>query len=362
MEHDCREIFTIVIAAFFILSSGKFAFTEPFVDIPSLINAYPCAYFEWRKRHLKRLLLKIFPIIMALMTLGAAFRVSGVELKKSGQPAQTCLLGVRIEIDTLIDRVLVAHFRASLFGALEQKFTNINLCVDTCRSGCVESGHGGVDLKIGYEPEEDSTIYCGSIVVTFEKTGGEENTEHDGNQVLTLFQVPAGIDRDGLYMVVAEKIVENIRREVLGEVKVGSLPQGAFFTIDSTLGRNKAPKTLLLPPGTYTVEARLPKYLPYRRAINVSAPGVTELTIELTKRRFYHSRYMPMLYIFGAAAAGAFGCEWYLYDQYSKLNESDFRGRPGEFEKRFDRAKNFEYTGITLLGLTSASLMITFFY
>ena len=56
------------------------------------------------------------------------------------------------------------------------------------------------------------------------------------------------------------------------------------------------------------------------------------------------------------------GAEWYLYDQYSKLNESDFRGRPGEFEKRFDRAKNFEYTGITLLGLTSASLMITFFY
>jgi hypothetical protein len=311
---------------------------------------------------LKRLLLKFFPFIMALMTLGAVFRVSGSELKKSGPSAQKCLLGVRIEINTQIDRVLIAHFGTSLFGALEQKFTNINLCVDTCRSGCVESAHGGVDLKIGYEPEEDSTIYSGSIVVTFEKTGGEKNPEHDGNQVLTLFQVPTGIDRDGLYMVVAEKIVENIRREVLGEVKVGSLPQGAFFTLDSTLGRNKAPKTLLLPPGTYTVEARLPKYLPFSREINVSAPGVTELTIELTKRRFYHSRYMPMLYIFGAATAGAFGCEWYLYDQYSKLNESDFRGRPGEFEKRFDRAKNFEYTGFALVGLTSASFMLTLIF
>jgi hypothetical protein len=299
---------------------------------------------------------------MVFMTLGAAFRVSGAELKKSGPSAKTCLLGVHIEIDTLIDRVLIAHFGASLFEALEQKFTNINLCVDTCGSGCVESGHGGVDLKIGYEPEEDSTIYSGSIVVTFERTGSKENSEHDGNQVLTLFQVPMGIDRDGLYMVVAEKIVENIRREVLGEVKVRTLPQGAFFIIDSTLGRNKAPKTILLPPGTYTIEARLPKYLPYRREINVSAPGVTELTIELIKRRFYHSRFMPVLYCFGAATAGAFGCEWYFYDQYSKLNESDFRGRPGEFEKRFDRAKNFEYTGFALLGLTSASFAITVFF
>jgi hypothetical protein len=299
---------------------------------------------------------------MIVMTLGAALRVSGAELKKPRPSAQTCLLSVRIEIDTLIDRVLIAHFGASLFGALEQKFTNINLCVDTCRSGCVESGHGGVDLHIGYEPMEDSTIYSGSIVVTFEKTGGGKTPEHDGNQVLTMFQVPMGIDRDGLYMVVAEKIVENIRREVLGEVKVGSLPQGAFFIIDSTLGQNKAPKTILLPPGIYTLEARLPKYLPYRREINVSAPGVTELTIELTKRRFYHSRYMPLFYIFGAATAGAFGCEWYSYDQYSKLNESDFRERPGEFEKRFDRAKKFEYTGFALLGLTSASFALTFFF
>jgi hypothetical protein len=299
---------------------------------------------------------------MVVMTLGAAFRVSSAELKKSAPSAQTCLLSVRIEIDTQIDRVLIARFGASLFGALEQKFTNINLCIDTCRSGCVESGHGGIDLKISYEPEEDSTIYSGSIVVTFEKTGSEEKSEHDGNQVLTLFQVPTGIDRDGLYMVVAEKIVENIRREVLGEVKIGSLPQGAFFIIDSTLGQNKAPKTILLPPGTYSIEAWLPKYLPCRREINVSAPGVTELTIELTKRRFYHSRYMPMLYIFGAATAGAFGCEWFFYHQYSTLNQADFIERPGEFEKRFDRAKNFEYTGFALLGLTSASFAVTLFF
>lgn len=314
----------------------------------------------WRKRLLNRLLLSFSPFIMALMTLGVAVRVSGAELKKSGSSAQGCLLGVHIEIDPLIDSVLITNFSTALYGALEQKFTNINLCVDTDRNG--ESDHGGVDLNIGYEPEEDSTIYTGSIVVTFEKTGEEEKPEHGGNQVLTLFQVPTGIDRGGLYMVVAEKIVENIRREVLGEVKVSSIPQGAYFTIDSTLGQSRAPKTLLLPPGDYSVKARLPKYLLYNREINVTAPGVTELTIELTKRRFYHSRYIPMLYIFGTATAGAFGCEWYIYDQYSKLNEEDFRNRPEEFGKRFDRAKRFEYTGFVLLGLTSASFALTFFF
>jgi hypothetical protein len=309
---------------------------------------------------LNRLQFSPFLIFFAFLTLGTAVRVSGAELKKPELSSPGCLLWMHIEIDPMIDSVLIDRFSTSLYGALEQKFTNINLCVSADRG---ETGsHGGVDLNIGYEPEEDTTIYSGSIVVTFEKTGEKEKAEHDGNQVLTLFQVPTGIDRDGLYMVVAEKIVENIRREVLGEVKVSSLPPGAFFTIDSTLGQNRAPKTLLLPPGTYTVEARLPKYLVYSREINVSAPGVTEVTVELTKRRFYHSRYMPMLCIFCVATVGAFGCEWYLYNQYSKLNEEDFRNRPEEFGRRFDRAKRFEYAGYALLGLTSASFALTFFF
>lgn len=280
--------------------------------------------------------------------------------KKSADLA--CLLLIRIEIDTTINTALVGNFSASLFGALAQKFTNINLCVDTCTLGCLQKTHGSVDLHIGYEPGEDSSIYCGSIIVTFTKNREEKNTEHELNQVLTLFQVPAGIDRGGLYMVVAEKIVENVRREVLGEVKVSTLPQGASFTIDSSLGQNKAPKTLLLPPGAYRIEARLPNYLPYRGTITVTAPGETELNIELTKRQFYHSPFMPMIYAFGALTAGAFGCEYYFYRNYSNLNEADYHTRRDEFDRQYHLANAFEKSGYTLLGLTTASFMLTFFF
>ncbi|MBN2036521.1 MAG: PEGA domain-containing protein [Chitinispirillaceae bacterium] len=300
--------------------------------------------------------------IAAACMLLAVFPTESKQHREKTEVIPSCLLTVRMEIDPVMDTLLTEGFSRSLGNALEQKFVNIKLCVDTCRSGCVQSGHGALDLSIRYEGEEDTTIYNGSIIVNFKKREGSKTDEGDGSQVLTLFQVPSGIDRGGLYMVVAEKIVENVRREVLGEVKVTTVPEGASFILDSTLGENRSPKTLLLPPATYTLEAWLPRYLPYRGEVRVSVPGITEVHIKLTKRRFYHSRYMPLFYVLSTATISAFAAEWYFYKEYSKLGENDFFNRPREFEKRFNRAQRFEYAAVSLLGLTGVCFAVTFFF
>jgi hypothetical protein len=319
-------------------------------------------YLAKEKSTLKRSVITFSFFAMGLIMLTAHAGGVSAGNKKSAPTLATCLLRVRIQINPVLDSAFSPTFSKALFGALEQKFTNIHLCLDTCRSGCFEGGHGGVDLSIGYEPEEDTSSYSGSIVVKFEKTGAGELEDVDLNQILTLFKVPTGIDRGGLYMVVAEKIVENVRREMLGEVKVSIIPEGAVFMLDSTLGRNRSPKTLLLPPGAYILDAWLPKYLPYRGEIKVAASGVTEVKVSLTKRRFYHSRCMPVSSALCGATMAAFVAEYYFYDQYAKLDKTDYTTRPDEFAKRFNRARNAEYTGFTLLGLTAASFALTFFF
>ncbi|MBN1128999.1 MAG: PEGA domain-containing protein [Chitinispirillaceae bacterium] len=306
-----------------------------------------------------KLLFRTFLTLSVLSALNGALAAPG---KKAPEPAAHCLLRVAIHIDPAIDSALVPNFSRSLYGALEQKFTNINLCVATAIDKNAPAGHEGVDLRIGYEAMEDRSMYHGSIVVYFKKTGDEHAANDETNQVLTLFQIPAGIDRDGLYMVVAEKIVENVRREVLGEVKVTILPEGAFFILDSALGRNRSPKTLLLLPGTYTLRAWLPKYVPYHQEIKVTAPGVTDVKATLKRRYFYHSRYLPLALFFGAASAGAFTAEHYYFRQYMQLGEDDFINQPEKFQNLFDRAKSFEFTGYTLLGLAAAGITVTFFF
>jgi hypothetical protein len=310
---------------------------------------------------LKRPIINRFFPAASLLLLALFYTGPTHAAKKAPNSLTPCLLRVRIHIDQGIDSTLIVHFSKSLYGALEQKFMNINLCVDTC-TRCPAVTPGGVDLRIGYEEDEEGIVYCGSIVVYFEKTEDSTVSEDRTNQVLTLFQVPAGIDRGGLYMVVAEKIVENVRREVLGEVKISLQPEGTHFILDSSLGENQSPKTLLLPPGSYTLHAWLPKYLPYQQEVTISVPGVTDIKATLKRRHFYHSRYLPIVALLGISAGGAFYAEYYYYNRYKHLGEDDLKNRPEEFEKLYKIAKDYEFAAFTLSGLTVAGVTLTFFF
>ena len=277
----------------------------------------------------------------------------------------TCFLYARVSIDEPVDLLLAAGFSKSLHQVLAQKFPAINLCMDSCRDSC--SHLPLLKLQVSYKKNQDTAKNLGEIIVTsknimrYQKKKGSRITPLHEMQLITSFPVPAGADITGLYMIVAEKIVENVRQEALCEVKISVNPAGAHFFIDSNF-TGTSPKTILLPPGTYDVRASASGYLPFSSDLDVQSSGITLFDAKLVKRRFYHSRYIYFFELFGAAAASSFAGEWYYYNRYRSFGERDFNERPDIFKNTFDTAKKFQYAGCTLLGLTGASLCLSFFF
>ena len=264
-----------------------------------------------------------------------------------------------------IDSLLSPGFSKSLLQVLSQKFPTINLCMDSCIDSCNHLPM--LKLQVSYKKLRDSTKNIGEFVVTskniirYQKKKGAQITQLHDMPLITSFPVPESTDISGLYMIVAEKIVENVRQEALCEVKVSVAPSGSHFFIDSAF-TGESPKTILLPPGTYSVRAISPGYLPLSSDLDVQPSGITLFDARLVKRRFYHSRCMLFVELFGAATAASFAGEWYFYKQYHALGEQDFITRPDQFKRTFDIAKNFEYAGCALLCMTGTSLCFSFLF
>jgi hypothetical protein len=296
------------------------------------------------------------------------FFFTGSAVLYAGQKSvisNTCFLSARVSIAESVDSLLIRGFSKSLGQVLAQKFPTINLCMDTCIDSC--SHLPMLKLHVSYKKLVDTAINLGEIIVTskniirYQKKRGAQITQLHDMQLITSFQIPTGADLSGLYMIVAEKIVENVRQEALCEVKISAKPSGSQFFIDSTF-TGTAPKTILLPPGSYSIRATAPGFLPFSSDLEVQPSGITIFDARLIKRRFYHSRWMYGVELFGAAAAASFAGEWYFNNRYHALGEQDFITRPDHFKKTFDTAKNLEYAGYTLLGLAGTSLCFSFFF
>jgi hypothetical protein len=279
--------------------------------------------------------------------------------------SNTCFLSARVSMAQSLDSLLLSGFSKSLLQVLAQKFPAINLCMDTCKDSC---GHLPLlKLQVSFKKPQDTLKTMGEILVTskniirYQKKQGAQITQLYDMRLITSFQIPAGTDISGLYLIVAEKIVENVRQQALCEVKISAKPSGSQFFIDSSF-TGISPKTVLLPPGTYSVRATAPGYLPFISDLDVQPSGITLFDARLVKRRFYHSRCMLFVELFGAAAAASFAGEWYYNGRYHALGEDDFHSQPELFGKTFNAAKRLEYAGFTLLGLSGSCLCFSFFF
>lgn len=307
----------------------------------------------------------LFLLFRTALCIGVLASCSFPQPLKKTVSAQPCIVKVWTSIDPAIDSLLNNGFSRSLTQILAQKFQNINLCVDPDSGGRTDLPV--LKLRIRYKHSQETNNGHDELFVTSQNSVRSANnhltkiTQQIDTQFITSIQIPQAGELSGFYLVAAEKIVENIRQEALCEVKISTKPSEAQFSIDSTIS-GTSPKTMLLPPGSYRFSTSFPGYLPYSTSLEVQAASITKFDCTLKKRRFYHSRFMTFVELFGIAAAASFAAESYFHDQYHRLGKQDFLSDPDKFKRTFNRAKGCEYAGYTLLGMTGSALVLTFLF
>jgi hypothetical protein len=80
----------------------------------------------------------------------------------------------------------------------------------------------------------------------------------------------------------------------------------------------------------------------------------------MSKRRFFHSKFIYPTLAAGAISLVAFGLENHYYSQYQALGAQDRTLRPETFGNTYHTAKTYEGIAYTALGLAWLNLALCF--
>ncbi|MBN1309470.1 MAG: PEGA domain-containing protein [Chitinispirillaceae bacterium] len=155
--------------------------------------------------------------------------------------------------------------------------------------------------------------------------------------------------------VLMRKIVENLRTQYICNLRIQSIPEGATIRSKSGL-EGTTPLEWIIPVGRLSITGELEGFEPIRRRIDLPSPGMHTYVIEMSRRRFYHSRFFIPTVVFGVSSAACFAVERVYYKKYQELGEVDRENNPDLFEHNFTIAKNCERAAGVTLGLACASL------
>jgi hypothetical protein len=162
--------------------------------------------------------------------------------------------------------------------------------------------------------------------------------------------------------VLVSKIVENMRASYVCHLAVASSPDTVAIATSSGL-EGTTPVEWILPLGaTVELSASRERYLSHDREITLDEPGYHTYHIDLTKRRFYHSKLMIPTAVCAAAAGAFYLCDRYYYDQYSSLDQSDFHENPESFEDLYTTALVYERCAQVALALAGVSCTLSFWF
>jgi hypothetical protein len=163
-------------------------------------------------------------------------------------------------------------------------------------------------------------------------------------------------------LLVAKKITENLRGRFACRLLITSVPPKA--TVRSTDGLTGiCPVEWDVAFGIINIEARNHGYLPTTVRLNVVDPRKADTaTIVLIKRRLYHSSAFYPAVALGCISAALYGCEYFYYQKYSRLDGNDLKNNPNAFGAMFDIARNCEYGAGISLGLAGVLFFMTFFW
>ncbi len=159
--------------------------------------------------------------------------------------------------------------------------------------------------------------------------------------------------------IMSRKVAENLRTGFLSSLVIESIPADVrVWSSDGLQGTT--PVEWVFTPTKVHIEARKKGYLQYSTNIDILNPGNHRLHIQLTKRRFYHSKLIYGALGFGLMALGSYGACTYYYDRYRSLGEADFYSRPENFSDTFNRARQFERAAGVCLGVASCLFALSF--
>ena len=159
--------------------------------------------------------------------------------------------------------------------------------------------------------------------------------------------------------IVVKKISENLRSQFVAQLLIQSRPAGVRVRSDAGL-EGATPVEWIVPLGNLSVTLEKPGYVPMRRDLDLSSPGMHAFEMQLSKRRFYNSKLIYPALFFGAATGVAFVFENQYYSRYRDLGAADQQDHPEKFADTFRTAKSFERLGYTSLALAATSLVFSF--
>jgi hypothetical protein len=163
-------------------------------------------------------------------------------------------------------------------------------------------------------------------------------------------------------LLVANKIVENLRSRFICRLTVNSVPPQA--EVKSAAGLNGVcPADWNVAFGIIDITARKKGYLPATIRLHLSeARNPDTATISLVKRMPYHSAAFIPAIAFATVSAALYGCEYYYFQKYSRLDENDLKNNRDAFGAAFSIAQTCEYGAGISLGLAGVLFVVTFFW
>jgi hypothetical protein len=163
-------------------------------------------------------------------------------------------------------------------------------------------------------------------------------------------------------LLVAKKIAENLRSRFICRLVVNSVPPQA--EVKSATGLYGAcPAEWDVAFGIIDITARKKGYLTQTVRLRLSERRNPDTaTIALVKRMPYHSAAFVPAIAFAAVSAALYGGEYYYYQKYRRLGETDLKNNPDAFGATFGIARTCEYGAGISLGLAGALFVVTFFW
>jgi hypothetical protein len=161
--------------------------------------------------------------------------------------------------------------------------------------------------------------------------------------------------------VLIRKIVENLRTQYICFLRITSVPDGVTIRSQSGL-EGTTPLEWITPVGKLSISGELKGYEPLHRKINLTEPGNHTYILEMSKRRFYHSKLFIPTIALGVVSAGCFAADRIVYNHYSSLGRDDRGKTPDRFTQTFTIAKNLERAAAVTGTLAGVSLACCFFF
>ncbi|MEO7958745.1 MAG: PEGA domain-containing protein [Fibrobacteria bacterium] len=296
--------------------------------------------------------------------MSATDQVSKPGTAAAGKPCKTGSRILFFSPDPLLDVRTTAGFADSLMRQLQAPLAELGYCLE-------EAGH--------YRAILDTARFAENLILQTQVNEDTADTEGSGTLLVAMLRVrelargnlaeavshplvslhfePG--EMSSLPNILGKKISENLRSQYVADLLIRSHPTGAMVRTASGLD-GATPVEWVMPLGVLQVSLEKKGWLPLKREIDLSAPGLHAYELQLSKRRFYNSKFIYPTLAAGVISVIAFGLENHYYSTYQALGAQDRTLRPETFGNTYQTAKTYEGVAYTALGLAWLNLALCF--